>query len=346
MPFELFADEPGHAALREYEDQPIQSGQVRAKSLFSAVKHGTEFRGFQANTPDASDRYDREWRLHMRGEPQTGGFPKRLGNMCLAEVIETGADVSAANIGDQIFGHFPVRETHTVDEKNVEIAPKNVSGETLVYADPAAVAVGGARDGNIRLGDRVAVFGLGAIGLMAAQVARVCGARWVVAVDLFEKRRAAALRHGADLVLDPNEADIGFEVKKRTGKLGVDVAIETSGASGALYDALRCTRFQGTVVSTAYYNRPMEGLLFAGEWHRNRIQIRSSRSNSEPSLDYGWNFKRICGEALDLLVEGKLKADGLIDPVVPFKEVANAYMEMNAHPETAIKLGVDHTKSE
>jgi threonine dehydrogenase-like Zn-dependent dehydrogenase len=199
------------------------------------------------------------------------------------------------------------------------------------------------RDGNIRLGDRVAVFGLGAIGLMAVQVARAGGARWVAAIDPIEKRCGAAERHGADLVLDPREADVGMEIKQATGKLGVDVSMETSGSSHAMYDALRATRFQGTVVSSAYYNRPMEGLNLTGEWHRNRINIVSSRSNSEPWRDYGWDFKRGNEEAFNLLVEGRLNADDLMDPVVAFDDLAEAYMQMNSNPETAIKLGVDHS---
>jgi threonine dehydrogenase-like Zn-dependent dehydrogenase len=212
-----------------------------------------------------------------------------------------------------------------------------------MYWDPASFAVGGVRDGHVRLGDRVAVFGLGAIGQMAVQLARLCGARWVVAVDPIERRRSAAARHGADVALDPRETDVGLELKRLTDTVGVDVALETSGSSEALYDALRSIRYQGTIVSTAYYTGPMEGLLFSGEWHRNRAHVVSSRACSEPLPDYGWDFRRIEEEALALLVEGRLQADDLIDPIVPFARVAEAYQEINEHPERSIKLGIEHT---
>lgn len=42
-------------------------------------------------------------------------------------------------------------------------------------------------------------------------------------------------------------------------------------------------------------------------------------------------------------MEGRLKTDGLIDPIVPFSQASEAYMQMNARSETGIKLGVDHT---
>ena len=148
--------------------------------------------------------------------------------------------------------------------------------------------------------------------------------------------------HGADLVLDPTRADAGLEVKLQTESSGVDIAFETSGSYAALEDALRATRYQGTVVSTAYY-QPTEGLSLAGEWHRNRIQIISSRACSEPLPQYGWDYGRICGESLALLVEGSLAADDLIAPIVSMAQAAEVYEEIVAHPERSIKLGIDHT---
>ena len=342
MPRELIADQPGHTTLREYDEAPLKPDQVRAKTLFSAVKHGTEFRGFQANTLDASDVFSWEWRMHLRGQKQKDAFPKRLGNMYVAEVTDVGRDVSNIRVGDRIFDHGPVRETHTLSADRVEKAPDGVSWQALMATDPAGVALGGVRDANIRIGDRVAVFGLGAIGLMTVQLARIAGARWVAAIDPIEKRCLISEAYGADLVLDPREADVGMVIKQATAKLGVDVSMETSGSSAAMTDALRSTRYQGTVVSTAYYNAPMQSLHLTGEWHRNRIRIISVRSDSEPWLDYGWDKKRGNKEAYDLLVEGRLNAEGLIDPIVSLNSVAEAYMQMNEHPETGIKLGVDH----
>ena len=51
MPLELIADTPGHAILSPYEERLLAPNEVRIKSLFSSVKHGTELRGFRADTP-------------------------------------------------------------------------------------------------------------------------------------------------------------------------------------------------------------------------------------------------------------------------------------------------------
>ena len=342
MPQELIADRPGHAVFREYEEVALGHDQVRLRSLFSAVKHGTELRYFRADSADASDRWDGELRLHRRGEAVEAAFPMPLGNMCMGEVIEVGVDVDLFSAGDRVFGHLPLRETHVVEARRLKHVPQGITPQGLMYWDPADSAVGAFQDGPVRLGDRVAIFGLGAIGLMVAQAARISGARWVAAVDPIKIRRAAAERHGADLALDPTQSDAGFEIKERTGTLGVDVAFETSGSYAALDDALRATRYRGTVVSTAYY-AGTQGLQLAGEWHRNRIQIVSSRANSEPLQAYGWDYARIQAESLALLVEGRLNADDLIEPIVPFGQAAEAFETINEHPERTIKLGVDHT---
>ena len=177
---------------------------------------------------------------------------------------------------------------------------------------------------------------------MVAQAARLCGARWVVVVDPIERRRVAALRHNADLALDPVAMDAGLEIKQHTDKIGADIAFETSGSYRAFEDAMRATCYAGTLVSTAYYHGE-QGLRLAGEWHRNRIQVISSRACSEPLPQASWNFARIRAESLALLVEGRLQADDLIDPIVPFAAAADAYQEIDQYPERSIKLGIDHS---
>ncbi len=346
MPLELIADRPGHAIMQPYQETPPGPDQVRLRSLYSAIKHGTEFRGFQANTPDATARWDSQLRLHIRGEEQQGQFPMALGDLCLGVVMDLGEKVTGFKVGDQVFAHVPVRATHTVPAQRLQIAPEGASPQALMYTNPTDVAVGGVRDAPVRLGDRVAVFGLGAIGQMAVQVARLAGASWVAAIDPIDIRRDAAARHGADLVIDPTQDDAGLVIKQRTQGVGVDVTMETSGSYAALNDALRSTKYRGTVVSTAYYNGPTQALALAGEWHRNRIQIVSSRSNSEPQPEHGWDYTRIKSESLALMVDGRLDADDLMHPVVPLSRAADAYLEMNEHPERGIKLGIDHSLEE
>lgn len=341
MPLELIADQPDHAAICAYDEPPLQPDQVRIATDFSAVKHGTEMRIFRATSADSTDRWDPDMRLHRRGEAAQDQFPRALGEMFVGRVSEIGSAVTRFKTGDRVFGEAAVRQTHTVDEQSVRAAPDDVSAQAIVYMEAATFALAGVRDGHVRVGDRVAVFGLGALGQMSVQVALLAGARWVAAIDPIACRREAARRHGAHAVYDPAACDVGLEVKTQTGKLGVDVSIETSGAHAALNDALRATRYQGTVVSTAYYVGPASDLILSGEWHRNNLQIVSSRAVFPPPREFSWD-DRLQPEALQLLFDGILKTDGLVDPIVPFDGVADAYNRINKNPTSSIKLGVSH----
>jgi threonine dehydrogenase-like Zn-dependent dehydrogenase len=263
--------------------------------------------------------------------------------MFVGEIVEAGDQVSEFSVGDIVYGRGAVRQTHDVSADHVTLLPDGVDWQTIFYSDPAHSAMSGVRDSRIRIGDRVTVHGLGAIGQMVVQMCKLAGARWVVGIDPIVRRRDAAARLGADLVMDPHAVDVGYEIKTMTDKLGVDAAIEVSSSSDGFYDALRSVKYQGRIASIAYYKGPMDKLLFSGEWHRNRIEIVSSRSDSEPNPDFGWGVARIREEVTQLLVDGRLRADGLIDPIVPFSQAGEAYMQMNERPETGIKLGIDHT---
>src|SRR5262249_44389458 len=151
-----------------------------------------------------------------------------------------------------------------------------VDGETMVFTDPARFALGAIHDAAIKLGDWVAIFGLGAIGMVAAQLARLNGATRVIVVDPIPTRLALAKRLGVDVTVNPLEADAGLAIKQATGGLGVDVAVELSGSYAALQQAMRGVQREGLVVAASYYGDQSGRVDFSREWHHNRITLRSS----------------------------------------------------------------------
>ena len=114
-------------------------------------------------------------------------------------------------------------------------------------------------DASLKLGDRVAIFGLGAFGLLTVQLARMQGAAWIAASDPIADRRALAEKLGADLVLDPTTTDVGLELRRLDG-VGVDVAVEFSGSlrrapAGDAERARRRHRRRGRLLRTAASSR-------------------------------------------------------------------------------------------
>ena len=347
MPLELIAAAPRTPELRSYEEPPLGAEEVRLQSTFSAVKHGTQLRAYRADTRDISEPFDRELGLHLRhGSARPPGwmqFPMALGTATVGEVIAVGVAVDSFAVGDVVYGDLPIRETHTVPAAKLRPVPAGMDPHAVVCGDPARVALSGVRDSALGLGDRVLVTGLGAIGQMALQLARLQGAAWVAGADPIARRRALASRHGADLVIDPTTQDTGLVVKQATGKAGADAVIETSGSYAGLNDALRAAAYGATVVSVAYYPGAGGGLSLEGEWHRNRINLLSSRDVSAPHrLTPRWDSDRLLAAGFALLEQGRLRVEGLLDPVVPLADSAEAYRQIDLDPGTSIKLGVSY----
>ena len=144
-------------------------------------------------------------------------------------------------------------------QANLARIPDEVSDEQAVLlADIASTGFSGAESGGVRLGDSVAVFAQGPIGLCATAGARLMGAALIIGVDMDPARREIAKRMGADVVLDPAESSIVDEIKRLTGGIGVDVAIEALGLQSTFEAALRVIRPGGTLSSLGVYSGKLE----------------------------------------------------------------------------------------
>ena len=108
-----------------------------------------------------------------------------------------------------------------------------------MLADIGSTGFGGAESGGIRIGDAVAVFAQGPIGVCAAIGAKLMGAALVIGVDGDERRLAVAKRLGVDVTLNYHEQDVVAEIKRLSGG-GVDVSIEALGTQETFESALRC----------------------------------------------------------------------------------------------------------
>jgi threonine dehydrogenase-like Zn-dependent dehydrogenase len=111
-------------------------------------------------------------------------------------------------------------------QANLAKIPDGVGDEQVILlADIASTGIGGAESGGVKIGDSVAVFALGPIGLCAAIGAKLMGAATVIGIDGDDDRLEMAMRAGIDAVLDYRRGDVVAEIKRLTGA-GVDVAIE------------------------------------------------------------------------------------------------------------------------
>jgi threonine dehydrogenase-like Zn-dependent dehydrogenase len=348
MPLELVAVAPRRPELREYQDRDPGPDEVLLRSRLSAEKHGTDLLFYRDESPLAGMTYDAEHDLFMptgQPPPATWDAPMPLGNVSVAVVETVGAGVEGLSPGDRVFGYLPIRESHTVAAQRVQRAPEGVTDEMLVCTDPAMVALTGVREGMVRIGEAVAVFGMGAIGLMSVRLAKLAGAALVVAVEPLPLRAELAPRYGADVVIDPTaHPDAGLEIRRATGMDGVDIALETSGSHAALQQAIRGTRFGGAIVTVAWYHGGAANLRLGEEWHFNRhTMISGARLESVPYRDHPrWDPARVERTILGLFARGQLTIEGMLQPRVPIAEAAEAYRLIDEHPERCVKLAVEY----
>ncbi|HTI36047.1 MAG TPA: alcohol dehydrogenase catalytic domain-containing protein [Vicinamibacterales bacterium] len=151
---------------------------------------------------------------------------------------------------------------------NLAAIPDTLRDEdVLLCPDIFSTGLSGAESGNIRVGDTVAVFAQGPIGLCSTLGARLKGAALIIGIDSIPQRLTMARRFGANVTLNPNEVDVVEAIKQLTGGRGVDVAIEALGKQETFENALRVTRPGGTLSSLGVYSgklvAPLDA-LFAG----------------------------------------------------------------------------------
>jgi alcohol dehydrogenase len=130
--------------------------------------------------------------------------------------------------------------------------------QVLMCPDIMSTGFSGAESGKVRIGDVVAVFAQGPIGLCATAGARLMGATTIIGVDAVPARMEIARRMGADHVVDFTKVDAVEEIMRLTDGRGVDVAIEALGRQETFEAALRVLRPGGTLSSLGVYSSDLK----------------------------------------------------------------------------------------
>ena len=133
-----------------------------------------------------------------------------------------------------------------------------IDEQVLMCPDIMSTGFSGAESGSVRIGDTVAVFAQGPIGLCATAGARLMGATTIIAVDTVPARMEIARKMGADHVVDFGKTDPVKEIMRLTDGRGVDVAIEALGRQQTFEAALRVLRPGGTLSSLGVYSADLK----------------------------------------------------------------------------------------
>lgn len=269
--------------------------------------------------------------------------PSELGYSAAGVVTAVGAGVRCFAIGDRVAcgggGYAVHAEVDLVPANLCARIPDGVPFEHAAFATVGAIAMQGVRQADVRLGERVAVIGLGLVGQMTAQILRAAGCT-VVGIDVAPEPVEVALRTGA--------ADAAFERQALNGTLPllareVDGVIVTAAtpSSDPLELAARLCRDRGRVVvvgdvgmvlpRTPYYEKELDIRL-----SRSYGPGRYDREYEEKGLDYPigyvrWTEQRNMEALLDLVSMKRVDIQALISRQFRVDEAGSAYEELLAH---------------
>ena len=212
-------------------------------------------------------------------------------------------------------------------QANLALIPGDLDDEqVLLLADVASTGFSAAERGRVRLGDHVAVFAQGPIGLCATIGAKLMGAAEIIAIDPEPGRLRIAEKMGATMMLTPGPDVVGH-VRELTAGRGVDVAIEALGTQETFENALRCLRPGGTLSSVGVYDGhldlPADAIIAGladqsivttlcpgGKERMARLMrlVHANRIDLRPLLTHTFPLDRI-GEAYQLFAS---RADGVL----------------------------------
>lgn len=341
---------PRRVKLVEVEERPLAGKEVRVKTWFSGISAGTELTQYRGSNVNLRKQWDGQRRLFLPSREPSQPYPLvGPGYEEVGEVIETGPEVTQVKTGEVVFGAWGHR-THAILEEEYaskRLKPPDLDPLLAIFSHIGPVALNGILDANLHIGEEVAIFGLGVPGQIAAQLAKRSGAR-VFGVDPIEKRLSLACELGAvDVPLNPDKRSPAEAIKELTGGRGADAALEISGNSAALHEAIRATAYSARVVALGFYQGAPGGLDLGEEFHHNRIQLICSQiSNVDPALSYRWDRLRLVHTIMELQVQGLLNLRPLISHILPFEQAAEAYRLLDEAPQEALQVVLEFPKEQ
>jgi NADPH:quinone reductase-like Zn-dependent oxidoreductase len=331
----------GDVDCHEYPVGPLTPGQVRVRTVRSAISPGTEmtYVGASATNPYLHKRWDADLRIFVPGESSVE-YPIVFGYRAAGEVVDSAAP--SVPVGSRVYGKW--RHTELV-ALPAELAaeqriPDGVSFDDAVdLGQMAPIGMNAiAYAGDELRGTPAVVFGAGPVGLIVAQLAAASGAAAVHVVDRVASRLEIARSCRLETLLAGDGVDVARELKLRLGAEGVAVAFECTGSTRALQEAIRTVRRRGRVVAVGFYQGEAAGLFLGDEFHHNGVEIRSAQiGNIHPDR----TLVQLRREVLALLLDGRLVLGGLPRVTFPVEEVDKAFAVVRT-PAAALQVALTY----
>jgi 2-desacetyl-2-hydroxyethyl bacteriochlorophyllide A dehydrogenase len=332
----LYFTGPYQVSVREEELPAPAADQVVVETQVSAISPGTELLIYRGQAPT-------DIPLDETIPELAGGFgyPLKYGYAAVGRVIVVGTEVAPEWHDRLVFAFHPHASHFLASPATLIPVPPEVSPDESAFLPNMETAVNFVMDGQPLIGEQVAVFGQGVVGLLTTALLAQFPLARLVTLDRYARRREKSLQLGAHASLDPAalDAPAGLFSSSQTAEAyaGADLTYELSGSPGALDQAIAATGFNGRVVIGSWYGQKRVELDLGGRFHRSRIRLISSQVSSiAPEWCGRWTKPRRLNVAWQML--RRVRLAGLITHRYPITQAAQAYALLDRHPEEAIQV--------
>jgi 2-desacetyl-2-hydroxyethyl bacteriochlorophyllide A dehydrogenase len=309
----------GQVAIEEFHVPEPADEEVLVATECTLISPGTE-RAFLLGLPNAQQPY-----------------PIYPGYSNVGRVVAAGKRVREPAIGDRVVSsqghtsHFAVPAAEVMS-----IPHADLPSEAAAFFNLCAISLEGVRKSQLEIGESALVLGLGPIGLLAGQAARLAGGLPVIGVDPVPERRDLAEKTGADHVLDPQDAGFASRLAEIGGGNGPVVVIEAAGHPQAVRLAFEVAGWHGRVVLLASTRGETEKVNFYRDVHKKGLTVIGAHNYVRPKQDsspHFWTERDDWRLVLRLLAHRRFQVEPLITHRLPWREAEKAYrLLMNRDP--------------
>lgn len=364
----------GNAFLEDVPRPTIKLGTINVKVQYSCISQGTEISGVKnsgksrlekiigavKDKPEIIEKIKKK--LKEDGIKKTFEIVKKgstlddivkpTGYSISGIVTEVGKGIDNIKIGDKVAcaGAGIANHAEYVNvPKNLAIKVpdglhlKNASTGTL-----GGIAMQGLRRGDFKIGEYVAVIGLGFLGQLTVQMLNASGCR-VIAMDIDDRRCEIAKKHGAEIVLNSKDyKKIEERIIKISNGYGVDGVIFTAATNepSVISSAFKMCKRKGKVVLVGIagdkinrqdlYAKELDFLISTSYGPGRYDDNYELKGIDYPYAYVRWTENRNMEEYLRLVADGKILIDNLIEKIYPISEATNAYEELQTLSEKPI----------
>lgn len=298
----------------------LQPNDLLVQTTVSAISAGTEMLVYRNQFPKAL-AVD----ATLAGMENAFSYPLEYGYASVGTVIDAGEAVQDW-VGRRVFAFQPHATHFVVPADSVQPIPDHITNEDAVFLPNMETAVNLVQDGQPLLGERVAVFGQGIVGLLTTAILAQFPLTELITIDGIAKRRHASQAIGITHSTPPN-----------TPIPACDLIFELSGNPNALNAAIESLTYQGRVVVGSWYGDKTAPLQLDGHFHRGRVEIISSQvSTIAPHLRGRWSKARRFDVAWAMLE--KVNPSQWITHRFALSQAAEAYDLIDTHPDDVLQV--------